>query len=107
MKCACGAKTRIIRTIRLKDAVWRRHHCGACGVRFETCELTVDALAVVAPDLAAALWREQQQLRIEQFAALPETAASRRRQYLRRQAREDAAETGEDVRDVYRRWGCA
>ena len=86
---------------------YRRYLCRSCGkghtIRTESPETTVDVLAK-----ANAMLRKQ----AETIRALRERLetpqlhrAKLARWKLRRQARQEAAATGEDVKAIYRRWG--
>ncbi len=108
MQCACGSETTVTQSRHVqKGDVWtirRRRVCTACAERVTTWE-TTDA-AVVHLQQTRKFNRER---RRRQRAALPKDvrAAAFKRVYLRRKAREEAAETGEPVDAIYQRWGVA
>lgn len=101
MKCTrCGHPSTSVVDSRPAEAdtIKRRRECDACGARFNTWETAVNTTALVSQRRAA--------LRAFKARMTPdERAAWNKRNHLRRQAREEAKQTGRKVADIYREWG--
>lgn len=106
MRCACGASTDVIesRSVRKGDGwtIRRRRVCRACGERLTTWETTEAAAAELQQSRK---FRRDRRRRQRAALAKAERAAAFKRVYLRRKAREEAAESGEPVAAIYQRWG--
>lgn len=116
MKCPCGAIFKNLETRNTAFGVRRRRQCPSCFKRVTTLEtISGELLPREAFDdmreQVSELRRHNQNLRNEIYrlrSALkrPDVYKAKcRRDYLRRNARKEAAETGEDVHVIYERWG--
>lgn len=98
----CGAQTQVLETRAGRSAVKRRRQCASCGERVTTWETTIRP--VRDPKLEQR--RARRRAHMAKIRARDPAAYTRQKERwrLRRLAREEAAETGEDVQAIYARW---
>lgn len=86
MRCPCGGETYVRDARQRRGGFYRRRECATCGERFSTMEQIKTPKQKPAPKRKPG-------------------PHDPKRHYYRRQARLEAARTGEDVNKVYERWG--
>lgn len=99
MACpVCGVdKTTVSRTVTRIDVVKRYRKCETCSATFRTVE-TLTSTARVVP-------REELLRRLRVLRERLVRATTGDRGKTRKLARDEAAETGEPVEQIYQRWG--
>ena len=99
----CEAPTVIVKvSTKGKTVVERIRECSVCSKRVTTYESRINPMAIVKSRFG-----RRRGLNLSYGRLTPEARKERyRRDQLRRSAREEAAETGEPVANIYKRWGC-
>lgn len=99
MRCPeCGSKhSDVLDSRTYPNRTRRRRQCRDCGARWTTHEIVADVLDTI----------NQLSSLVHQKNLVQSSTEARRRKSLRMQARQQAAETGEDLEKLYEKWGCA